>query len=799
MLISQNVPNLINGVSQQAEAVRFPSQCVEQVNYYPTVLRGLSKRPPTNHVKELAASDILSGSYGVHRIDRSPTERFTLFLGNGALKVYDLTGTERSVSAPSGWAYLNCTDPATQLRTLTVADYTFVLNTTKTVTAAAQSPSNVRAPEALVFVKQVRDGSNYTIKLYDSPSGSVSHTIAVTDVKLGSGSTYTGPLVADQGDVINNLGTAFAASSAAAVYDHFNDGELLYIKKKDSSNFRIEVECSISEGMAVFKDTVQSFASLPKRGWAQFRIKVKGNPDDSGDDYYLKFSPQDPNTAGFGEGVWEEAQAEGLNDDVLTASTLPHALIWNGSSFTFEPLTWTPRACGDQTTNPVPSFVGSTISDVFFHKNRLGFLSGGNVVLSCSGDFFNFWRTTVIQLLDSDVIDVAAENDLGILRNAVSSSEKLLVFSGQSQAVLEGGELLTPKSASLKLNTKLQSTTTIRPEALGNSVFFPFQRDAYSGIMDYAVVPDTGLFDGYETTEHAPNYIRGAVRCMAASDTTNTLVLQATAGGTLYVYKFFKQGQRRVQSSWSKFSFDGTVRGFMFFDSRLYVYILRGSKLCMEWLDLAPGLKDLNASNADAFVIHLDRRVKDSLSPTYNATFDETSFTLPYTPSNSNVRVVSRGTAYGSPLLLKSVSGSVVKVHGNKASEPVWIGEVYRAEQELTRASLRVRGADGEMTVSEGRFQLRSGLVTLDETLDLKVEVTPRGRSTFTYGFAARVLGTDLSVSGAALVPRSTTFRFPVYSKNDQVTIKLVNDSYLPCNALSLDWEALYAVRSRRV
>src|SRR4051812_22716682 len=131
MLITQNVPNLINGVSQQAKSLRYPSQCEEQVNYLPSVLRGLSKRPPSNHVKQIASADLLSGNYGVHKIRGSDGLYYQALLGNGAMKVFDLAGTEQPVTAPSGWGYLNCSDPAKQLRTLTVADYTFILNTTK--------------------------------------------------------------------------------------------------------------------------------------------------------------------------------------------------------------------------------------------------------------------------------------------------------------------------------------------------------------------------------------------------------------------------------------------------------------------------------------------------------------------------------------------------------------------------------------------------------------------------------------------------------------------------------------------
>lgn len=800
MLLSQNIPNLINGVSQQADALRYPSQCIEQINFFPTVLRGQSKRPPTTHVKELSAADVLSSAYAVHKIDRSSGERFELLIGSGGIKVFDLLGNEKTVTAPSGWGYLSCADPATQLRALTVADYTFILNTTQVVQSTAHSPSNVRAPEALVFIKQVRDGADYKIKLYDSPSNSTpDHVIAVTGVKLGSTSTYTGPLVAAQGDVMAALNVAIGASAVDTLYHHFVDGELLYLVKKDDSDFRIEIESSISEGMFAFKDSVQSFALLPKRGWADFRIRVLGDPDDNGDDYYLKFVPQDANTTGFGEGSWQEAQAQGLSDDALVASSMPHALVNHGTHFEFAPLAWVERLVGDQQSNPVPSFVGRTIQDVFFRKNRLGFLSGENEILSRAGDFFNFWRSTVIQLLDSDVIDVGSEGDVGTLRNAVSVNKRLVLFSEQAQSINTEGENLTPKTLGIDAMTRFPSTVTVRPEVIGNSVFFPFKRDAFSGVIEYAVTEDGDNFDGYEVTEHAPNYIKGTVQAMAASD--SVIVVKGAPSDTLYVYKFFRQGRQRVQSSWGQFKFDGTIRGFNFFDSRLYLILLRGGKLVLEYVDLTPGLSDVKPDGTTkVFITHLDRRITEaSLTASYNAGLDETTLTLPYTPAtNANVRAVSRGTAYGTSFQVLSVTGNAVKVRGNLSAEFLWVGEVYRSEQELSKAYFREQRGDGTYVVSIGRYQVKTGTISADDTLDFRVEVTPLGRPTFSYSFAARVLGTSSAVSGSALVPRTAPMCFPVYSKNDQVSIKIVNDSYLPCNLLSLDWEALYAVRSRR-
>src|SRR3546814_1269810 len=68
------------------------------------------------------------------------------------------------------------------------------------------------------------------------------------------------------------------------------------------------------------------------------------------------------------------------------------------------------------------SFIGRPIRDVFFYQNRLGFLVDENVVFSCAGDFGNYWRTTVLDYISSDVIDVRSEEHTSELQSLMRIS-----------------------------------------------------------------------------------------------------------------------------------------------------------------------------------------------------------------------------------------------------------------------------------------------------------------------------------------------------------------------------------------
>ena len=88
------------------------------------------------------------------------------------------------------------------------------------------------------------------------------------------------------------------------------------------------------------------------------------------------------------------------------------------------------RTVGDEVTSPDPTFVDRKINDIFFYRNRLGFLSDENVIFSKAGKFFTFWATTVTTAIDDDMIDLAvSHNKVSVLKYAVPFNEQLVLFS----------------------------------------------------------------------------------------------------------------------------------------------------------------------------------------------------------------------------------------------------------------------------------------------------------------------------------------------------------------------------------
>src|SRR6056300_1044448 len=143
MLVSDSIPNLLNGVSQQPATLRLPSQSETQVNALSSVVRGLLKRPPSEHIAKVLSSSLSNAA--IHLVDRDSSNRYIIIITSDGstsnIYAFDLTGASATVSTPVGTSYLNCTNPREDLKFLTVADYTFVVNKTKTVAMDAATSS----------------------------------------------------------------------------------------------------------------------------------------------------------------------------------------------------------------------------------------------------------------------------------------------------------------------------------------------------------------------------------------------------------------------------------------------------------------------------------------------------------------------------------------------------------------------------------------------------------------------------------------------------------------------------------
>lgn len=804
-IISTTIPNLVNGISQQPFALRLASQAEEQVNGYSTVVEGLRKRPGTRHIKRLPPS--VSSTAYLHTINRDPTERYLVVVTNGDLKVFDLMGNEKLVNFPNGKGYLTTTNARDGFRCVTVADYTFVLNTQVVTRKGNTVSDNSRPHEALVWIKQGAYGATYRVFLDNTE---VSYTVPDGSVKEHTANVQT-DYIASQ------LETKLRTVTGNLDWEIVRNNSLIYIRRYNNGGFTIRTNDSIGEnGSETFFKTVQRFSALPARAVNGFRVEVTGDQSSSFDNYFVEFKTNDGSFAG--PGVWKEAVKGGETVD-LNASTMPHALIRNtDGSFTFKQVEWDIRKTGDLSINPMPSFVDRRISDVFFHRNRLGLVADENVIMSRTGDYFNFFRGTATDVLDDDPIDVGVSHTkVSLIRHAVPFSETLLLFSDQTQFQLAKADVLTPNTVSINQTTEYECSLKAKPVGVGRHVYFTVNRGKHTGMKEYYLDAATEVLDAAEVTGHVPRFIPGDVFKIASSGTEDCLALLTDqAKNKVFIYKFYWAENEKMQASWSHWEFPaGTeILNADFIESTMYLVIKKPDGIHLEYIDLEPGKVEPDWTVA----VHLDRMVTrekalgfgfDAGDPALESD-DTTVIALPYAIPESekaNFRVVTApgGTLKAGlvvPVVQMYEDGNnftTIRVKGDWRTQPFYMGMAYTFRYVMSTLAVREEAAGGgQNVVGEGRLQLRRMSLLYDKTGYFRVEVIPFNRDKYQYVFSGKVVGSAQNVVGGNPVERGR-FRFPIMARNDQVLIQLVNDSHLPCHFLSGEWEGFFILRSKRI
>lgn len=791
-LVSSTIPNLISGVSQQPWNVRLPTQAEEQVNCQSSVTDFLKRRPATRHLARIRDTPAANG-IASHYINRDETEQYIVTADASGINVFDLEGNAKTVSVTgTGAAYLAAaTAPNRDLRFLTINDYTFVLNRRVAVkTLPDLSPK--RQPEAIVFIKQASYNTTYSINL----NGTAYST-----------TTEDGVAPADQpADKLSSLDicNALAQQLPKETFSVQTSNSTIWIRRHDGGDFTVKVQDSRSNThTSVCKGKVQRFSDLPTVAPRGFVTEIIGDASSSFDNYFCVFEPSDAGDA-FGSGTWKETVKPGIPCK-LDPATLPHALIRQADgTFTFGPLEWGERICGDEDSAPFPSFVGRTLNGLFFYRNRLSFLSGENVVMSEVGEFFNFFLTTVTTLVDSDVVDVAASHTKSsILHHAVTFSGGLLLFSDQSQFVLEHDTVLSNATVSIKPVTEFEASIKAAPVSSGKTVFFATDKGEWGGVREYITLPDNSdQNDASDITAHVPRYVRGNVsRLECSTNEDMLLVLSEEMRTSLWLYKYFWNGSEKIQSAWSRWDMCGEVLSAAILNTGVYLIMQYGDGVYLEKMDITPGYKD----EGETFEYCLDRKIteRDVTLGAYDAINKTTAITLPYDiPAGYTPVVVTRTggpEAPGNLLRRVDVTGPrTLTVEGPDAhGRKLFIGIPYESSYTFSTFAIREGDSKGN-AVTTGRLQLRRLTLNCSNTGFLHMHVTPKFRPTSTYTFTGRELGHGTNIIGA--IPLYTgTINFPILSLNTQVEVKVGSDSFLPFALVNASWEGFYNTRNARV
>jgi len=724
-VVSQSIPNFLNGISQQTPTQRGINQAEEQVNLQNNIVDGLSKRPAFEYIDTIDATNVFPNTVKFWSIQRDKDNQFVVIFYNGGVKVYDLDGNEKPVTIASGGSYLTSTNPKADFKLVNIADYTFVANKQTTVLADTNT-SAAKIEEFYINVVTSNYGREYAVTVQhpnmsyavksslQMPSGSnLNHdavfrdTAHIADILFrGTSSTYfdassDASFKLTREDTGATLSTTQGLGTSSEVTNYFTmsqyPGVIRGISTDGNSNYTVlTADGSGNTGMYSIRDEISDFTKLPYHASTDSIIKVTGEDGDTLSDYYVKFET---------DGVWKET----IGQDVslgLDNSTLPHALINNNDgTFTFQEIDWDDRNAGDGITNSNPSFVGNQINNLLFYKNRLGMLSRDNLILSENAGFFNFFSKTVTQVLDTDPIDIAASgSEVNTLFDSVAFNESLLLFSEKAQYKLGSvGETISPTSAVLNEVSAFEFDANVKPVSAGKYAYFAQARNNNTAIREYYADDDTLTNDGLDITVSVQNLIPSNAYQLISNTTEDTLItlasdtadtqtapyttgtdITSTNGGTMFIYKYFFDKGEKVQTAWSKWTFDNAkILGGMSFESFVYLLVVEGTDTKLIKIDLR------NLRNGTiGFNIYLDLR--QNVTGTYDANTNLTTFTSPY---GAKTGLIAVDGVNGNNYSVTNTTGSTYTIEGDHTNLIIGIPyeSKYRMSPQYVRENFRQR------------------------------------------------------------------------------------------------------------
>ena len=169
--VTQLVPTLTGGVSQQPDELKVPGQVNVANNVLPDVTHGLLKRPGGKLIASLSDGTNNSTANGkwFHYYRDEAEQYIGQVSRTGDINMWKCSdGSEMTVTGATTAMtnYLTHSNDE-DIQTLTINDFTFLTNRTKTV-AMANTIEPLRPPEIFLELKTIKYAAQYSLNLFDS-------------------------------------------------------------------------------------------------------------------------------------------------------------------------------------------------------------------------------------------------------------------------------------------------------------------------------------------------------------------------------------------------------------------------------------------------------------------------------------------------------------------------------------------------------------------------------------------------------------------------------------------------------
>jgi len=259
---------------------------------------------------------------------------------------------------------------------------------------------------------------------------------------------------------------------------------------------------------------------------------------------------------------------------------MPHTFVRTNTSgvisFTFSEYKledgengWLDRESGDLETNEDPSFIGESLTDIFFYKNRMGFVSNNTVVLSQVKEYGNLYIRAMRTILDDGPIDVTIATAGAVsLTDAVTTEDTLLLFDKETQFLLHSNNVpLTPKTAALTAVAHYNYNKKFGAHVFENKVIFSTTSGKYAQLHMLSLTQRDLVNPNVEAdsfSQHLSTYINGNINGFTSHTGVGQMFLQNNeVENELLVINIADIADKTVQQAFHTWLFGSDIPGII--------------------------------------------------------------------------------------------------------------------------------------------------------------------------------------------------------------------------------------------
>jgi len=554
---------------------------------------------------------------------------------------------------------------------------------------------------------------------------------------------------------------------------------------------------------------VNNVAALPYQCKDGYIARVR-NSFEVEDDYYVRF---EGNFGQDGDGVWEECAKPGIQH-LINSEAMPHAILQlsetredtngnNISKFLVAPLQWAPRTAGDELTNPRPNFLprpngtfGRPIQNMLFYRDRLVFLSDEYVTMSRTGDYFNLFGKSALTIAADDPINVAVSSTVpALLHSGLVLGAGLLVVSPNQQFLVRtDNDLLSPLTVKVSNIAGYSFNANTNPIPLGTNVGFFSDSGLYSRFYEMVDITVDRDPEVIEQSKSAGTLLPQNLELITDSKENDLILACERDSNTIWCYKYFNTGEKRVLSSWFYWTMIGNVVHHALIKDSYYaaleddagnVRLVRG--------DIRP-LKNTTTFTDNDFRIHFDYYGSVvTADMTYTESTNRTTFTLPVPnfTADEELQAFSMGNEPGRIGDI-TVSGTTGSLLGDWTNTDIALGYTYDMRIEFpTIYPTSKSGLSGTLQAdTRGSLVLNRIKISLGDSGYYEATLKSFGRDDRVISYEFTTAGTY--AANTAGIRDKTLVVVPIYDKNINFNLEIASKHPAPATIYSMEWEGNY-------